>query len=92
MKSFAKKAPLVKEAWREAAIVVYTSNNSAFHYGRYASGSDLPEISITAADDEIAGDVEVKWLHGAIARDLKLDINGKFTQATTSFKNFKDCN
>lgn len=60
MKSFAKKAPLGKKAWRDAAIAVYKSNNSAFHYGRYASGSDLPMISVSAADGEIAGDVQVE--------------------------------
>ncbi|CAL2105397.1 alpha-2-macroglobulin [Tenacibaculum sp. 190524A02b] len=48
------------------------------------------EGDIVKANTSIAGDVEVKWLHGAIARGLKLDINGKFTQTKTSFSKFKN--
>lgn len=44
------------------------------------------------ADTPIEGNVDVKWLHGAIARNLKLDINGKFTQSKTVFENFKNYN
>ncbi|TDQ25820.1 alpha-2-macroglobulin family protein [Tenacibaculum caenipelagi] len=44
------------------------------------------------ANTPITGDVEVKWLHGAIARGLKLDINGKFSQTTTEFLKFKNYN
>ncbi len=44
------------------------------------------------ANTSIEGDVEVKWLHGAIARDLRLDINGKFTQTKTRFSKFKNYN
>ncbi|PKH52107.1 hypothetical protein CXF68_16035 [Tenacibaculum sp. Bg11-29] len=44
------------------------------------------------ANSSIEGDVEVKWLHGAIARELKLDINGKFTQSNTEFSKFKNYN
>ncbi|MCD8449310.1 hypothetical protein LNI98_06355 [Tenacibaculum dicentrarchi] len=44
------------------------------------------------ADTDIDGDVEVKWLHGAIARNLKLDINGKFRQIKTEFPKFKNYN
>ena len=44
------------------------------------------------ANSEISGNVEVKWLHGAIARGLKLDINGKFSQTTTEFSKFKNYN
>ncbi|MCD8435504.1 hypothetical protein LNJ03_09370 [Tenacibaculum dicentrarchi] len=44
------------------------------------------------ADTDIDGDVEVKWLHGAIARNLKLDINGKFRQIKTEFPKFKSYN
>ncbi len=32
--------------------------------------------------------VEVSWLHGAIARDLKLEMQAKFTQQKTTFKNY----
>lgn len=39
---------------------------------------------------EIKASLEVKWLHGAIAKSLKYDVNGKFRQTKTSFKNFKN--
>ncbi|CAM1333095.1 alpha-2-macroglobulin family protein [Tenacibaculum aestuariivivum] len=44
------------------------------------------------ADKDINGNVEVKWLHGAIARNLKIDINGKFRQTKTEFSTFKNYN
>jgi len=34
------------------------------------------------------GTIEVAWLHGAIARNLKADINVKFSQKKTEFKTF----
>lgn len=37
MKSFAKKAPLHKEAWRNAALYAYKTQNTGFHYIRYHS-------------------------------------------------------
>lgn len=43
---------------------------------------------VVKASEEIKGDVEVKWLHGAIARGLKYDIESKFTQTKTEFENF----
>lgn len=36
----------------------------------------------------IKGEMEVKWLHGAIAKNLKADITAKFNTKTTSFKSF----
>ena len=36
----------------------------------------------------IKGDMEVKWLHGAIAKNLKADITAKFNAATTKFDKF----
>ncbi|WP_299162471.1 MG2 domain-containing protein [uncultured Tenacibaculum sp.] len=47
---------------------------------------------VIKANTSIDGDVEVKWLHGAIARNLKLDINGKFRQTKTEFSKFKNYN
>ena len=32
--------------------------------------------------------LEVTWLHGAVAKDLKVEIQAKFTQQTTSFKKY----
>lgn len=49
----------------------------------------------TTFDDEvlgvnknIQGNLEVLWLHGAIAKNLKTDINVRFNPKTTSFKTF----
>ncbi len=36
----------------------------------------------------INGELEVKWLHGAIAKNLKADITGKFSSKKTTFKTF----
>ncbi len=36
----------------------------------------------------ITGDMEVKWLHGAIAKNLKADITAKFNSTTTKFEKF----
>ena len=45
---------------------------------------------IIKASSPIKGAVEVKWLHGAVAKDLKLDIHGKFSQTNTVFPTFKN--
>ncbi|MGB5820466.1 MAG: MG2 domain-containing protein [Saonia sp.] len=36
----------------------------------------------------IKGELEVKWLHGAVAKNLKADITAKFNPQATSFKTF----
>ncbi len=36
----------------------------------------------------ISGAMEVKWLHGAIAKNLKADITAKFNPTTTKFESF----
>ncbi|WP_273273990.1 alpha-2-macroglobulin family protein [Maribacter polysiphoniae] len=36
----------------------------------------------------ISGNLEVKWLHGAIAKNLKTDVTAKFNAQNTSFKSF----
>ncbi|NQY04834.1 MAG: hypothetical protein HRT68_01195 [Flavobacteriaceae bacterium] len=45
------------------------------------------EEIITSAKS-VNGDLEVTWLHGAIAKNLKADINVKFHQQNTTFKAF----
>lgn len=49
----------------------------------------------TAFDNEIlqgtrplTGSMEVKWLHGAVAKNLKADITAKFATTTTAFEKF----
>nr|WP_315145387.1 MG2 domain-containing protein [uncultured Flavobacterium sp.] len=37
-----------------------------------------------------SSNLEVTWLHGAIARDLKTEMQAKFTQQTTTFKNYSN--
>lgn len=34
--------------------------------------------------------LEVTWLHGAVAKDLKVEMQAKFTQQTTTFKNYSN--
>ncbi|MEK6153037.1 MG2 domain-containing protein [Flavobacteriaceae bacterium 3-367] len=41
-----------------------------------------------SANKAVNADLEVKWLHGAIAKDLKADVTAKFTSQKTSFKTF----
>lgn len=62
MKDFARKAPLEKQAWRDAAIALYSANNTAYHYSRYndkvrSNNSDFEEISITRANKLISSDI-----------------------------------
>ena len=48
------------------------------------------------ADKQLSGhqnnmaDIQVAWLHGAIAKNLKLDIQAKFMAQTTTFKNYEN--
>lgn len=46
--------------------------------------------NLVKAGKEIKGDVAVKWLHGAIARGLKYDIESKFLQTKTVFPKFSN--
>ena len=46
------------------------------------------DTEILSAEEVISGDLEVKWLHGAIARNLKADINVRFRPMKTNFKKF----
>ncbi len=52
------------------------------------------KINTSFADEVLSGaqpikaEMEVKWLHGAIAKNLKADVTAKFTPKTTTFKTF----
>ncbi len=46
------------------------------------------DAEVLSGSDAINGTMEVKWLHGAIAKNLKADITAKFNAQTTSFKTF----
>ena len=43
---------------------------------------------LLTANTAVRGNLEVAWLHGAVARNLKADIQGKFTQQNTTFSKF----
>lgn len=43
---------------------------------------------ILSSQQPIEGELEVHWLHGAIAKNLKSDINVRFSKTKTSFKDF----
>jgi len=46
------------------------------------------DSEILTSAKSVQGNLEVLWLHGAIAKNLKVDINAKFSPTTTSFKTF----
>ena len=45
---------------------------------------------ITAADNRIKGNLDVKWLHGAVARNLVSDITMKLLKGETKFDKYPD--
>ncbi len=51
------------------------------------AGFDNSENILTKSEQ---GNIEVKWLHGAIAKNLKTDINVRFQQQKTAFPAFPD--
>lgn len=50
----------------------------------------LNDELICASDPFVKGNLTVKWLHGAPAKQLKTDISLKFISTTTTFKAFKN--
>ncbi len=46
------------------------------------------EGEVLSGNAPVKGALEVKWLHGAIAKNLKADITAKFNAKKTTFKNF----
>lgn len=50
------------------------------------------DSDIIKANSKVSGNVEVKWLHGAIAKNLNLDIKGKFRSIKTKFDKFINYN
>ncbi|NJB37827.1 alpha-2-macroglobulin family protein [Croceivirga sp. JEA036] len=47
---------------------------------------------VLEANRLVAGNLQVNWLHGAPARNLKVDINAKISVANTAFPNYKKYN
>ncbi len=46
------------------------------------------EDEVLQSNRPVKGKLAVKWLHGAPAKNLSVDIKAKFTSTSTSFKNF----
>ncbi|MDG5490902.1 alpha-2-macroglobulin [Psychroserpens sp. SPM9] len=45
---------------------------------------------VLSSNEPLNGTLDVKWLHGAPAKQIKAEIKAKFSSSYTSFKNFKD--
>ncbi|MCB0474197.1 MAG: Ig-like domain-containing protein [Flavobacteriaceae bacterium] len=43
---------------------------------------------ILAADEPLNGKLQVNWLHGAPAKNIKAEVQAKFTSTSTAFKNY----
>lgn len=50
---------------------------------------DYGKKFLTAADSDLDGDLEVKWLHGGIAKNLKAEFEIVITKAKTTFSRFE---
>ena len=48
------------------------------------------ENDILSKEDPLNGTLNVTWLHGAPAKNIKAEIKGKFTSANTAFKGFNN--
>ncbi|MCF8713788.1 hypothetical protein JM658_03025 [Joostella atrarenae] len=45
---------------------------------------------LLSSDEEINGNMSVTWLHGAIAKNLKSDIKGRFSATKTTFEDYQN--
>ncbi len=48
------------------------------------------ENEVLTSNEPLKGTLDVKWLHGAVAKNVKAEIKAKFSSSYTSFKNYKD--
>lgn len=48
------------------------------------------ENEVLASNEPLNGTLDVKWLHGAPAKNLKAEIKAKFSTSYEGFKNYKD--
>jgi len=51
---------------------------------------DFGKEKITALDENIKGELSAKWLHGAVAKNLKAMVSATFTETTTKFDKYND--
>lgn len=47
------------------------------------------ENEVLTSNEPLKGTLDVKWLHGAVAKNIKAEIKAKFSSSYTSFKNYK---
>lgn len=94
MRSFIPKSPLHEEAWREAALLVYKSNNTAHHYSRFDEATrvsrDLELASIGEVRELVEADFskqedKMKQL-GRLATDHDSSYVSDYTQKAESLK------
>ena len=48
------------------------------------------ENEILSSKEPLDGTLDVKWLHGAPAKNIKAEVKAKFSASHTNFKNYKD--
>ena len=48
------------------------------------------EDEILTRENSLKGTLDVKWLHGAVAKNLKAEVKAKFSTSYSGFKNYKD--
>src|SRR5690606_31415241 len=48
------------------------------------------ENEVLTSNEPLKGTLDVKWLHGAVAKNIKAEIKAKFSTSYTSFKNYKN--
>lgn len=48
------------------------------------------ENDILTSNEPLKGTLDVKWLHGAVGKNLKAEVKAKFSTSYSGFKNYKD--
>lgn len=98
MREFLNKAPLHKEAWREATISLYGINKTAFYFQAFNESlrkkANLDNMSISQANEMITADVkaERKVINelGELAEDHDLKISDRYQRKAERIEEAKD--
>lgn len=92
MKSFIKKAPLHEEAWRDAALKLFASNNTVYHYKE--ATKKLNETDTSLANQLITADVqnerEILDNLGRLAEDTDTSVAGEYRAKARSLETARD--
>ncbi len=51
---------------------------------------DFGKDKLTASDKNVSGELEVKWLHGAVAKNVRAEFEVVFTKGKTEFPKYQD--